>query len=369
MPKRILRGTVVRLSGVNKVTAKGRVYYYHRKSGVRLKAEFGTPAFFIELERLNAPPAGPPRAQQRAGSWGALVMAYRASPEAARLAARTRSDYEKVFDWLAPLDALPLLQLDSAAVIEIRDRAFRQKKRRFANYALQVMGTVLAWGRPRNLAPANNPAFGIAKIPRPRDLPRANRPWSELEQQTVMEAATGGLRLAIALGMYAGMRIGDAAAVTWSIYDGKNLEWRQGKTGDTVWMPADHRLKALLDPTTRTATTIVTGQTGRPLKESGLAKAFRTLILRLERAGQVGPGLTFHGMRHTAGNTLADLGADPRMIQALLGQRSMAAALHYSDRASRRRAATAAVHLLEQPRNGKLQNRRAVLQKAPPERG
>jgi integrase len=337
---------IVRVRGVNKVRAKGRIYYYHRASGVRLRAEFGSAAFFLELDRLNAtPPAA--TAQNKPGTWGALVTAYRGSPEFGRLAERTRADYQKVLDYLAPLDAMPLLQLNSPAVIEIRDRAFRQKKRRFANHVLQVLTTILNWGRPRGLTPATNPAAGIPKIPRPRDLARANRPWTPAECVAVLEAAVGGIKLAIALGMFAAMRIGDAARVTWSIYDGAALEWRQGKTGDEVWVPVHRDLRALLDGAARPATTIVTGSLGRPLTDAGLAKAFRTLILQLERTGKIGGALTFHGLRHTAGNTLADLGAEPRMIQALLGQRSMAAALHYSDRADRRRAATAAVHVLE----------------------
>jgi integrase len=337
---------MVPVRGVNKVRAKGRIYYYHRASGVRLRSEFGTPAFFLELDRLNAAPPAP-NAQNKPGTWGALVAAYRCSPEFARLADRTRSDYQKVLDYLAPIDAMPLPQLDGPAVIAIRDRAFRQKKWRFANYVLQVLCTLLNWGRPRRLAPAVNPAAGIDKIPRPRDKPRANRPWTASECAAVIGTASGGLRLAIALGMYAAMRIGDATRVTWSIYDGAALEWRQGKTGDEVWVPAHRDLRILLDQAPRPATTIVTGARGRPLTEAGLAKSFRTLILGLERQGKIGDDLTFHGLRHTAGKTLADLGADPRMIQALLGHRSMAASLHYSDAADRRRAATAAIHVLE----------------------
>lgn len=335
-----------RVRGINKVRAKGRVYYYHRASGVRLRAEFGTPAFFLELDRLNAVPRAL-TAQYKPGSWGALVVAYRSSPEFARLADRTRADYQKVLDYLAPIDAMPLPQLDGPAVIAIRDRAFRQKKRRFANHVLQVLCTVLNWGRPRRLAPAVNPAAGIDKIPRPRDMAPANRPWTPSECDAVIGAARGGLRLAIALGMYAAMRIGDATRVTWSIYDGTALEWRQGKTGDEVWVPVHRELRALLDGAPRPATTIVTGALGRPLTEAGLEKSFRVLILTLEREGKIGKGLTFHGLRHTAGKALADLGAESRMIQALLGHRSMAASLHYSDRADRRRAATAAIHVLE----------------------
>jgi integrase len=196
-------------------------------------------------------------------------------------------------------------------------------------------------------------------------MAKANRAWSDAERDAVLAEATGGLKIAIALGMFAGMRIGDAVHVSWSIYDSANLEWRQGKTGDTVWLPAHRDLRALLDAAPRVATTIVTGAIGRPLTGAGLAKAFRTLILRLERGGKIGDGLTFHGLRHTAGKTLADLGADPRAIQALLGQRSLSMAIHYSQEADRRRAAAAAIQFLEQPRNEKMENRGAGFGKPP----
>lgn len=350
----------MRVRGVKKARAKGRIYYYHRKTGRRINAEPGTAEFIREIERLDATPRPSPEREKLKGTWGALVTAYRASPEYAGLAERTKADYQKVFDFMAALDRMPVNQLDDAALLELRDDAFREKKWRFANHVLQVVSTTMNWGKPRKLSDGY-PLIGLRKIriARPVDMPKANRPWTAQECAVVMGEARGGLRVAIALGMYACMRIGDAAAVTWSIYDGSRLEWRQGKTGDDVWVPAHRDLRAILEATTRTATTIVTGLAGLPLKETGLAKAFRTLILRLERAGRIGPGLTFHGLRHTRATELADLGADPRMIQALLGHRSMAASLHYSDRADRRRAAVAAVRLLEQPKNAKLENRRA----------
>lgn len=351
---------IVRVPGVKRVRAKGRLYHYHRASGVRLKAEPGSPAFFLEIERLNR---SPPMIASRpaAGTIGALMASYRGAPEFMRLADRTRADYQKVFDWLAPIDKLPLLQIDGAVVLDIRDRAFAQRKRRFANYVVQVLGIIFGWGVPQRLAPGN-PAAGIAKIARPRDLPRANRPWTDAECRTVFDASASGLKTAIGLAMFAGMRLGDAARVTWSIYDGANLEWRQGKTGDLIWLPVAIELKALLDALPRTAPNIVIGARGLPLSEGGIEKAFRTLVLRLKRDGRIDDGLTFHGLRHTAGKTLADLGADPRMIQALLGHRSMSASLHYSEGADRRRAAAAAVHVLEQHRNEGMENRRTVFQ-------
>lgn len=338
---------IVRVRGVKKVRARGRIYYYHRKTGLRITAPPGTAAFAAEADRLNRA-VSEQQAAPLPGTLGGLFAAYRAAPDYARLAERTRADYERVFNYLGSLDRLPIVQLDEAAMLGIRDKAFAQRKRRFANHVLQALGTVLMWGKLRKLS-LGNPLAKVrgVKIPRPADMPKANRPWTEPECAAVLGEARGGLRLAVALGMYACMRLGDAVRVTWAVYDGNALDWRQGKTGDSVWVPAHRELRALLDAAPRTATTIVTGVNGRPLKESGLAKSFRTLILRLRNAGRIGDGLTFHGLRHTNGNALADLGADPRMIQALLGHRSMAASLYYSDRADRRRAAAAAVHKLE----------------------
>lgn len=329
---------IVRVHGIKKVrAASGKVYYYDRATKER-----------IDPERLRSPQ----RARGKGlGTVGALVTAYKASPEFAQLAERTRSDYQHVFDWLKGIDGMPVSQLDGAAMLAIRDKAFEQKKRRFANHVTQVIGTVMNWGRPRKLS-SGNPLAGQRgiKIARPKEMPRANRPWSNAEAEAVLSAAAGGLKLGIALAVFAGMRGGDIVRVTWSIYDGQNLEWRQGKTGDPVWLPALTELRQLLGNAERVAPTIVTSVYGRPLTEAGLRKAFRTLILRLQRAGKVAPGLTLHGRRHTLGDNLADLGADPRMISAVLGHRHVASSATYTAGADRKRAAAAAVHLLETER-------------------
>lgn len=342
----------MRVRGVKQVRSpSGKIYFYHRATRTRIKARPNTAAFAAEVERLNK---GRSLARSGAGTLGALIAAYKAAPEYQQLADRTRADYQKVFDYLADMDAALVVQIDGPAMLAIRDRAFNQRKRRFANHVTQVLGTVLNWGRPRKLSLGNPLAAqrGV-KIARPRDMPRANRPWSEDETAAVLDAAQGGLKLALALACYAGMRGGDIVRVTWSIYDGQNLEWKQGKTGDPVWLPALSELRMVLDAAPRIATTIATNTYDRPMTEAGLRKAFRLLILRLQKAGKVAPGLTLHARRHNLGDELANLGADPRMIQAVLGHRSMSASLHYSQGADRKRAAAAAVHLLETRRKAK----------------
>ncbi len=185
---------IVRVRGVKKTrSAAGRVYYYHRATKTRIKAKPNTAEFVAEVAKLEKRST---TVLPLAGTFGALVAAYRASPEFQKLADRTRSDYQGVLDWLHGIDGMPIIQLDGPAMLAIRDRAFAQRKRRFANHVLQVLGTILNWGRPRRPS-AGNPLIGMRniKIARPRDLPRANRPWSDAETVAVLEGAAGGLRL------------------------------------------------------------------------------------------------------------------------------------------------------------------------------
>jgi integrase len=335
---------IVRVKGVKRVRAKGRVYYYDRQSGRRITASYGTPEFFREIEQLRG---NAPARKAVPGTLGGLIQAYRASPEFVGLAPRTRSDYQRIFDYLAAIEAMPLVQIDEAAVMLFRDRAFAQKKRRFANYVVQVLRLLFAWGRPRGISPRL--LADVSLIRKPRGAPKANRAWRPEECVAVLSAATGGLKVGIALGMYGALREGDVIRFSWSGYDGSALNWTQGKTGDPVWLPAHRDLRAILDGAAKTkrAVTIVTNQSGAPYTGNGFRTLFFRLIRKLETEGKVAPGLTFHGLRHTAGKMLDEAGCDTRTIAAVLGHRSEAMARHYSEEGNRRRRVVVAIRRLE----------------------
>lgn len=345
-----MAGNILKIHGIKIARAKGRVYYYHRASGKRIAASPRSPEFLLEVAQLSVEAARAPKRKivrhHGSGTWGALVAAYRASPEFAKLADRTKRDYENVLRYLASLDGMALIQFTRKACFAIRDKAFEQHKRRFANYVVNMLSIVFAFGRDRDFGITENPAIGM-KIEASSDAAEANRPWSEDECAIVLGEAKGALKVAVALGMFAGMRGGDIVRVAWNAYDGSAIEWRQGKTGEAVWLPAHRELRAILDAAPRAATTIVTGPSGRPWTEGTLRKFFRTLIARLEQEGRVGLGLTLHGLRTTAATVLADLGADVRAIQAMLGHKTPVMSFHYSRAADKKRAGTAAIHYLE----------------------
>lgn len=345
---------LARIRGVKKATAKGRVYYYHRKTGKRIESPPGTAAFMVEVARLDGIATAAPAA--RAGTFGGLVAAYRDGPEWAALAPRTRADYDRVFLYLEPIAEMPLRRIDGQFVVATRDRAFKRHKRRFANYVLAVLSLLFAWGGPPRGWMTGNPAAGIPPLPRPRDLPAPNRPWKAAELAAVLEAAPAGLRAAVALGAYAGLREGDALRFPWSGYSAGEIEGRHQKTGEPLWMPAHRDLRAILDATPRRATVIVTGQRGLPLTLDGFRTMLFRLLRELEAAGRVGPGLTFHGLRHTIATRIAEAaGMADRDIMAVTGHRSTRSVKVYTDRADRRRRAAAAIEALERigDENGK----------------
>ena len=69
------------------------------KTGVRLKAEFGTAAFFVELAALERKLK---REESLPGTLGRLFALYRASPTFADLAPSTRDGYIRMMSLLQP---------------------------------------------------------------------------------------------------------------------------------------------------------------------------------------------------------------------------------------------------------------------------
>jgi integrase len=93
----------------------------------------------------------------------------------------------------------------------------------------------------------------------------------------------------------------------------KWLRWTQRKTGTFVELPVHPRLHAIFDE----ASAAKADDTVKPLSLVAGIKRLFGLARRLEKAGKVRAGLTFHGLRHTPGRLLADRGADPRTIAAV----------------------------------------------------
>ena len=117
-----------------------------------------------------------------------------------------------------------------------------------------------------------------------------------------------------------------------------------------VELPVHVRLKQILDNAVRESTIIAVNSRGAPWTQSGFRASFFKLLKKLRADGAIGDGLTFHGLRHTVGKALAEVGCDARTIASVLGQQSEAAARIYADEEDRRKRASAAIRKLERRR-------------------
>ncbi|QEX18541.1 integrase [Hypericibacter terrae] len=354
--------TIVRLRGIKKVRSKGHVYYYHRATGERLQAEPGTAAFVAEVAALERRPEGVPVGQQpQARILGNLIAAYRGSPEFARLAASTREDYQHVFDYVKPLEGVAIPRFTAPFLYKMRDKAFARHKRRFANYVVQVIRLLFAWGIPRGWLKAN-PARDVPLIERPRDTPKANRAWSIAEYDAMVGRATGGLRIAIMLGFWAGLTEGDIVRLPRAgAYDriAGFIDYRRRKTGVEASIHVAGELRAAIEqelartlgPKAKvTPATLVCNRWNRPFTESGIRSSFAKLRAPLLAEGKVKPGLTIHGLRHSISRDVIDAGGSVEEAAAVNAQTTDEMGNHYSRERNRQRLAKKAVGRIEKER-------------------
>lgn len=338
-----LGGSTVRtrLKGVNRVVAKGKVYYYHRPTKTRIKARYGTAAFDAEVTALNMRVAVG-ATDLRPGTLGGLIQRYRESVEFANYKPQTQRMYDWHLEWLRPLAGMPLRALDAPFILELRDRMFKAHKRVKANALIDIFKALWNWGLPRGICKGMPPSHGVPKIARPKHLPKQNRGWSVDEVRRFVAAAPS-LRSAIIVAAFTSLRESDVVELRWEQYQDGHLSVRQTKTGDMVWLTVHPALQRFLDGLERTHEHIVLGPKGRPFKSAqNLASNFFATKKRLGMPMD----LTFHGLRTTVAVAVADAGGDTRDIMSLTGHRNERSVAVYVEEADRRRRSRKAVQHL-----------------------
>lgn len=327
---------IVRIGGVKTVRSKGKVYHYHRKTMKRLPGKPNSSEFMARLRELDAREAA---AANLPKTLGALIIAYRGSPEFTGLAPSSKEFYQLVFDRLQHRRDVPIVAIDSAMLYELRDHLAAERTWSFANRTIKVFRLLFAWGSKRGHCTAN-PAHAVDLVRRPRELPQRNRPWTPAELDTVLQAAPPWLQIPIAVAAYTGLRASDVIAATWAAYDGQSFRARSQKTRVETVVPAHYRLREILDAAPRAAVTIV-AKAGKPVTRRALHKAFFAL------ARGLGLDLTFHGLRHTLGSNIVELGGTNEEGAAVLGHLSTRTTAGYSRHANRGRLAARAIERIE----------------------
>ena len=344
--------TSTRLRGVNRVRAKGPFYYYHRTSGKRIRANpTDEVAFAAEVAALDAITAVTPTRKLPA-TLGGVLSAYKASSAYMELSPDTQKGYRRAFDKFKPIDAMPVSEIDAPFVLEFRERIYQKHGRWLANMIVSVLSLMFNWAIPRGLA-THNVTVGIRKIRPSKQRSVANRAWTTKEVAAALDAATGRLRKAIALAYYAGLRKKDVVELRRSSRTAGTIVTIQSKTGHELSLLEAKALTVILDePDKKPGEHVVVNRSGHGYTRDGLDSVFEKLKRDLLVGEQIGPGLTFHGLRKSLAKRAADAGFSELDIAAALGHANPATSRPYTIEAARKRGARRVIQGLDKRRTG-----------------
>lgn len=266
---------------------------------------------------------------------GALILAYKASPEWARLADATQRTYKTYLKVLEASPNDPVHDITRRDILAVRDAVANTRGNGAAMGFIRAASALFAWAVDREW-------IDTTPVVRIKALPRGTLPaWTAQHVAKALDKLPEHLRRAVILAAHTGQRRGDLCALRWDAYDGAKLRFTQQKTGQTMVLTVSPTLKKTLDAWKRDAVTltILADANAQPWQPSRLTHQFRW---HLNKHGM--KGLNIHGVRKHVAATLADNGATTHEIAAVTGHRTLAMVQHYTDSVDRERLAEQAVN-------------------------
>lgn len=321
---------------------KDRVYlqHFYRRGGKRrvIKGEPGSQEFAANYRRIHDEYEGRAGDHFIDGTFGALVFAYKASAEFMQLGDRTKAEYRRHLDTMsAEWRDLPAVLMERKHVLAYRDRFIKNPS--VGNAKIKVLKRLLSWALDRDWIKIN-PAARVGAMKEGE-----YRAWPDAVIQQFRESNPPLEILHVfELAIHTGQRQADLLSMTWHQYNGAEIEVRQQKTDETVWIPAHAALKAALGAIPRNAVNILVSKNGQPWKRYHFSRLFRKATADAGVEGYV-----FHGLRKSAAVRLAEAGCPPDEIKAITGHKTNRMVEHYTKDADRKRLARAAVARLERP--------------------
>lgn len=176
-------------------------------------------------------------------------------------------------------------------------------------------------------------------LPRRRLDTSVRRALTDEEIAKVLETAKGEDRILFAIGLYTGLRLGDAVGLSRKDVEGGVIRIKTSKTGATVGIPLHHRLQDALVSASKESEFLCPSlyamyrRSGAGPVSRRIARLFNKCGIetsRKEDKGIARPLCGFHSLRHTFVSRCASAGIDRSVIQALVGHSSARMTEHYT---------------------------------------
>ena len=266
---------------------------------------------------------------------GALVEAWRKSPRRRDVSAELEEDYAREIarfvKWAG--EGVEMAAVDDA----MAERYAVELGRRVSGntYNKHLVTLTAAWRAVGRAAGVRGNPW--ADLPRKRKDTHSRRSLTKEEVAKVLALAEGELRSLVLVGLWTGLRLGDACRLKWEAFkaDG-SVEVRTAKTGAVVRLPAA-RLVAEL------------GKRGEGYVMPGMAAAYgrdssavsKKITALFEQAGiatrerragwhQSRPTASFHSLRHTFVTRCVEAGVPVAVVRELVGHTRETMTEHYT---------------------------------------
>lgn len=192
--------------GVQVVRKKsGRVYYYYQphrntdRAGARVRLpDPSEPEFWLAYRKAST------GSEVTAGSFDALIRAYKASPEWQWLRPKSRENYEHYLKRLSEHAGDRMVSaMTKADIYALRDGMSATPHA--ANMMVTILRLLIEWSIPKEYR-ADNPAIGVKRLKIEDD---GAKPWDEASYAHVLGNAEPHIRRMVFLGRATGQRVSD----------------------------------------------------------------------------------------------------------------------------------------------------------------
>jgi integrase len=150
-------------------------------------------------------------------------------------------------------------------------------------------------------------------------------------------------RLAYALLLYTGQRVGDAAKMRRSDISDGLIHVMQQKTGTELWIPIHDELDRAMRACPSNGLALIGDASGRPLSGDSLSRLVRAAV----DAAALPPRCVAHGLRKAAMRRIAEAGGTNKELAAFSGHKTGREIDRYTKAADQKKLARAALHKLK----------------------
>lgn len=330
---------VFKLKFVNEYRDRtGKLRRYFRRGATRgpLPGEVGSAEFMTAYRGYLDDAAKPaPIARNGDGTFGRLVTAYYASRPFRDLKPSSQKIYRYALEPLAAKHGHRLVRDMPADKVAKIIQDIGDEKPGMANLTKSVLQKMMQFAVKEKWRP-DNPVFGIERY-----KSGTHHTWTEGELKTFEARWPLGTRqrLAYALLLYTGQRVGDVARMRRAdIVDGE-LHVIQQKTGAELYLPVVQELAQAMKAYPAKGLALIGAEDGRPITRAGLSQMMRAAI---KEAGLPAKCVS-HGLRKAAIRRLAEDGRTVKQMAAVSGHKTLRELERYSAAADQRRLAKSAM--------------------------